>query len=295
MAFDPAALKRSPHTYQTTATAARIKLDCQAIAEFDKQLEQQANLATTLIVIGVVALFLSFLGSALLGNAVLLYIILPLALGAIITGSVLNLQTQGLRIPDIRYQLVLELIDILSRDMEENAFLHLQLNCSPTTHKLKKLDTIPHPSRPGRRGWKIDRFQDNWLTLGGTFIDDTNFSLAVIERAIAKYGWKRSRSGKRKFKRKEKSKGIELSLDLQLPRKRYGAIQVLQQEVSQAIQLPPQVRLKRLKISDRSFFLSIQAPPELVEHHALERLVTQLLLNAYHVLNLAKQLSKRTS
>ncbi|MEM0979231.1 MAG: hypothetical protein AAGH78_03050 [Cyanobacteria bacterium P01_H01_bin.58] len=295
MAFDPAALKRSPHTYQTTATASRIKLDCQAIAEFDKKLEKQASLATTLIIVGVAALFLSFLGSALLGNAVLLYVILPFALGAIITGGVLNLQTQGLRIPDNRYQVVPELVDTLSRDMEENAVLHLQLNCMPTTHKLKKLDTIPHPSRPGRRGWKIDRFQDNWLTLGGAFVDGTNFSLAVIERAIAKYGWKRSRSGKRKFKRKEKSKGVELSLDLHFPRKRYGAIQILQQEVSQAIQLPPQVHLKRLKISDRSFFLSIQAPPEFVKSHALKQLVTQLLLNAYHVLNLAKQLSKRTS
>lgn len=295
MVFDPAALKRSPHTYQTTATASRIKLDCQAIAEFDKKLEKNARLATTLIVVGIGALVLSFSSFVLLSNAVLLYIILPLALGAIITGGVLNLQTQGLQIPDIRYQLVPELIDTLGRDMEANAVLHLKLNCVPTTHKLKKIDTIPHPSRPGLRGWKIDRFQDNWLTLQGTFVDGANFSLVVVERAMAKYGWKRSHSGKRKYKRKEKSKGIELSLDLQFPRKQYGAIQILQQEVHQAIQLPPQTCLKHLKISDRSFFLSIQAPPEFVASQALHRLVTQLLLNAYHVLNLAKQLSKRTS
>ena len=175
--------------------------------------------------------------------------------------------------------------------MDDQANYRLQLNCTPCDHKRHKVDTIPDPNR---KKWKIDRFRLNWLNLGGEFVDGTQFTFSLTELAISKYGWKRSRSGKNKFKRKNKPKGLELILKLDFSRKRYGAIQLLQEEIRSAIKLPANVRLKSIKANDHMLMLMVKAPPEYLKIEVLPNLFTQLLLNAFHVLTLAKQLSKPT-
>ncbi|MDA0267848.1 MAG: hypothetical protein O2890_12765 [Cyanobacteria bacterium] len=291
MAFDPAALKRNHNIYEVTATAALIKLDCQKMVEYDQIIEKRLKLVGILLWIGILVAFATFFGAAFLEVSFLLYTVLPLAIVTAIVGGILGHLWKGLNIPDVRYQLVPQLLDTLSRDTEREAPFHIKLGCAPTIRKATLVDTIPHPRR---RGWKIDRYQDVWLTLRGTFVDGTEFTLTVTDLAIAAYGWKRSRSGKNKFKRKEKPKGVEVDLTLQVARKRYGALQILQEDVQQAIKLPREARLTRLKMSDRSFTLGLKADPSYGHATDLERLITQLLLNAYHVLNLAKQLSRQS-
>lgn len=282
MAFDLASFKRNRLTYETTASAQRIQLDCKQIAAFDKQMEKRNNIAIALCIVGGILVFIALAVAGFL---------LIIALIVLAVGIVLLIQSSGMEIPDLRHQLLPSVLEVLGRDMAEEATYRIQLNCTPSTDKSKKLDTIPDPSRVK---WKIDRFQNNWLNLGGEFVDGTDFSIALTELAVSKYGWKRSRSGKSKFKRKNKPKGLELVLKLGFSRKRYGAIQLLQEDIQNAVKLPAHVRLKGIKVNDHMLMLTIKAPPEYLHVERLPNLITQLLLNAFHVLTLAKQLSKPT-
>lgn len=283
MAFDLATFKRNQLTYETTASAQRIQLDCQQIATFDKKIEKRKGIASAFCIISVICIVLScFIVES---NP----IPLVLSIGAFLIGLGLMSLVSGLDIPDLRHQLVPQLLETLGRDMDDSANYRLQLKCTPCNHKKNKVDTIPDPHR---RKWKIDRFRANWLNLGGQFVDGTQFTFSLTELAISKYGWKRSRSGKNKFKRKNKSKGLELILKLEFSRKRYGAIQLLQEDIKSAIQLPENVRLKNIKANEHMLMLMIKAPPEYLSIEVLPNLFTQLLLNAFHVLTLAKQLSK---
>jgi hypothetical protein len=289
MTFEPAAFKQNNYTYEITAPASRIKLDCQAIAAYDRQMEKWTRIATIATILGFLGMFAAFFGAVIINQPWVLYLLAPLAIGSLVVGFILQRQWRRVNIPDARYQLLPELLDTLSRDMAHNAPLQLKLHCTPTTHKQKLVTTVPHPSR---RGWKVDCFQDAWLQLGGQLVDGTDFTVALTEMAVAKYGWKRSRSGKSKFKRKEKPKGAEITLDLQFPRKRYGALKILQEDVQKAIHLPPDVQLKGLKISDRNFVLTVKIPAHRLSARDLHNQIKQLFLNAYHVLTLAQELSK---
>lgn len=290
MAFDPAELKRNRQIYEVTATAACIQIDCKAIADYDKVVEKKIQQATFLIVGGFIGIFGAVFGAAITEIGLIAVILLPVGAIALIVGLILNARFTGLNIPDIRYRLLPEVLTILSRDTERNTPFHVQLVCSAPTQKHKKTDTQPYPLR---HGWKIDFFEDPWLKVAGTFVDGTDFSLTLTDLSIAKYGYKRSRSGKRKFKRKEKLKAIDLLLDLRFSRRRYGEIRQLQNDIVNAIKLPQNVQLKRLKVSDRSLTLGIKAGPNWGTATELKALITQLFLNAYHVLTLAKQMSKQ--
>lgn len=285
MAFDLATFKRNRLTYETTAAAQRIQQDCKQIAAFDKKIEQRKKIAVAIFTISIICTVLSFF--VIEETPAPLFV----SLAGLGIGWIFISLCGSLDIPDLRHQLLPPLLEVLGRDMGDDAIYKLKLNCTPSRHKTKKVDTIPDPSRAK---WKIDRFRDNWLNLSGEFVDGTHFTLSLTELAISKYGWKRSRSGKSKFKRKHKSKGLELVLNLGFSRKRYGAIQLLQEEIQSAIQLPDRVRLKGVKLNDHMMMLTIKAPPEYLKLEFLPNLITQLLLNAFHVLTLAKQLSKPT-
>ena len=287
MAFDLTQVKRNRWIYETTALAPRIQLDCKEIAQYDQKMTKRRRIANTILIVGAVALFASFFLASALGTTPFVIALVPL-----LVGIVLRIMWRSLDVPDLRYQVVEQLVDTLSRDVARDTPFHLKLDFTPSNAKQKRIDTVPYPSR---HGWKMDRFRDNWLVLNGQFLDNTDFTLSLTELMVSKYGWKRSRSGKSKFKRKNKSKGVELELDLHMPRKRYGAIQVLQQDIQSAIQLPANVRLKRIKVDENSLILGIKASPGFLDQTSLYKLIMQLFLNAYHVLNLAKELSKPIS
>ncbi len=287
MAFDLTQVKRNRWIYETTALAPRIQLDCKEIAQYDQQMTKRRRIANTTLIISGVAIFASIFLASVLGAIPFLIALIPL-----LVGIVLRIIWRSVDIPDMRYQVVEQLVDTLSRDMAPDTPFHLKLDFTPSNKKHKQIDTVPYPARSG---WKMDRFRDNWLVLTGQFLDGTHFTLSLTELMVSRYGWKRGRSGKSKFKRKNKSKGVELELDLQMPRKRYGAVQVLQQDIQSAIQLPENVRLKRIKVDENSLVLGIKASPSFLDQTSLYKLIMQLFLNAYHVLNLAKELSKPVS
>lgn len=284
MAFDLAQIKRNRWVYETTALASRIQLDCQEMAQYDQQMAKRRKLANTVLIISGIAVFASFFIGSVLGPIPVFLALIPLAVGIVLRAVWCSSD-----IPDMRYLVLEELIDTLSRDVARDQPFHVRLDFAPSNKDYKRIDTVPYPARSG---WKMDLFQDNWLVLKGQFLDSTDFTLSLTELMVSRYGWKRGSSGKRKFKRKNKSKGVELELDLRIPRKKYGAVQVLQEDIQSAIQLPENVRLKRLKVSENNLILGVKASPDFLVSTSLYKLSMQLFLNAYHVLNLAKELSK---
>lgn len=285
--------------YTAHAPATKLQLELGEMAQLDTLAEQKKKrlgwLLAGFILGGVVTFLLAAsiepVFSTVIG-ALAVLIIAGCIAGAIATGVRFN-YWRKLDFPDWRYQLPDQLIEMLSRDMDRSVPIALRLDMTKATDRTKKIATFPDPYRSG---WKIDQFSDPWLQLSGVFLDGTEFSLGLTERNVAKYGWKRSRSGKRKFKRKMKPKGLEVTLTLEIPRKKYGAITLLKQEVADAIHLPPNTPIKHIKVTDNHFSLMAKVPPHKTTNvHNIDQLyqiVTLLFLSAYQVLNLAHKLSK---
>lgn len=195
-----------------------------------------------------------------------------------------------LNILNYRYHVTRQVLDMLGRDLDDTSDIYLNLSFQKDEINENKIDTIPHPYR---RDWKIDIYQNRWLNIQGTFLDKTRFKLITLGLAKKQYGWKRSRSGKSKYKSKVKPGGLDISLSLTYPQKRYGAVKILKNEIRDAIKLPQVAVVRNLKITDKAIHLTVKLPA----HHSelqedIYQTIVAMFLSLYQILNLAKMLSK---
>ena len=207
-----------------------------------------------------------------------------------------------LKLEPYRYSIVKKLAYLLERDMSATSNLNVDLDFTKSIIKPKLVSEGKHPTR---RGWNLKIYQDSWLKIAGEFCDRTNFELNITEQHHHASGWKRGRSGKRKHKSKHKFKGSEICLQLRYPAKKYGAIQVLQQDADKAIALPEYARLKSFKLNNKSIFLKAKISPQfdlqtrnsrgMSQEQKIDttyETVTAMFLSLYQILNLARTLSK---
>lgn len=275
-------------TYRATAAVPTILSDLEAIAELDKTIEAKQKRFTIILVAAIVIIFISFFLMAIAIGFFTLFIGIILAVFA----GIMVQRYSGKNIPNYRYRLLQKILGMLERDMEADGTLQVDLVLSPPKDARKKVQTTPHPHR---RGWKIDHYRDPWLRVQGTFLDGTEFVLDSTELYITQYGWKRSRSGKSKYKSKSKPKGFELGLVLDCSKRKYRALSVLRQDAEGAVQLPQSVRLKRLKTDEDRLYVMAKTPPWGDTEggiNSLYQTVTMMFLSLYQVLNLARKLSK---
>jgi hypothetical protein len=304
MAVDLKQLGRSLN-YQASAPVSAILADLQAIAEFDKVAETEhkryGKLLIWAIAIAVGGAILLFGGY---GGYIVWLGLIALAIG---TGGIvfagLRLSKYGRwNLPDSRYQLASQTLEMVMRDMDAAAPVQLSIDLNSALQAHKRTETVTHPTR---QGWKIDRFTDSWLALNGEFLDGTRFFLKFTEFHLKQYGWKRGRSGKSKYKTKTKAKAGELELVLTCSRKKYGAIALLENDALGAIKLPSLVQLKQLKVTDNRLTLVVKTPAwfessqirgnQVGGNQADTRLyqtIAMMLLSLYQILNLAHLLSK---
>jgi len=207
-----------------------------------------------------------------------------------------------LQIEPYRYFVVERLVDLFQRDMAEQNSLNINLDFTKSMIKPKLISEGEHPLKSG---WKLKIYQDPWLNIQGEFCDRTNFDLHITEHHRNSSGWNRSRSGKRKHKSKNKFKGSEICLQLRYPAKKYGAIQVLQQDAMDAIKLPDYAEVKSFKLNSKSILLKANLPPQFdlqtsyyksmsdgQKVNTTYETVTAMFLSLYQILNLARTLSK---
>ena len=288
MAFD---LKSFSKTliYQGSPSAAQLQANFKWIETQDKQAEKKAKICIAIAVIAGILAFLSFIWVAeTAASGIIPVVLIAIAVVAGIFGS----RWSRLDVPDLRYALPMRLVALLGRDMAKDAPFDARIDFSTPTHKKKQVDKGPWS---GRSGWTQTSFEDPWLRLSGRFLDNTLFVLTLTELTVKRSGWKRGRSGKRKHKTKTKPKGMEAQLFLKFPRKRYGAVTVLESDLAGAVQLPQGVALKKIKVNDHQLLLKAKVAPNRLGLDGFYQLFTQMLLSAYHVLNLSKALSKSSA
>ena len=88
---------------------------------------------------------------------------------------------------------------------------------------------------------------------------------------------------------------MELDLFLQFSRKRYGAVSILEQDISGAIKLPPGAQLKKIKVDDNKLGLRVKINPSNPSGFTPKLAYdasASMFLSLYHVLTLAQKLSK---
>ncbi|EAW45535.1 hypothetical protein PN465_13940 [Nodularia spumigena CS-584] len=197
---------------------------------------------------------------------------------------------QRLNLINYRHNLIRQVMQMLGRDLEDTHSIYLKLSFQKGEKKEYKTNTLAHPYKSG---WKIDIFENQWLNIKGRFLDKTRFVLTITELSKRQYGWKRSSSGKNKYKSKVKSGGLEVNLYLTYSQRRYGAVKLLQNDVRDAIKIPLFSKLRGLKVTDRNMNLTVRISPRVAQsQEEIYQTIVAMFLSLYQVLNLAKMLSK---
>jgi hypothetical protein len=276
--------------YEAIAPSSTIKQDLDAIATIDKISKARQKLYTR-ILIGCILCAIGSIFLVFLFNELGVIPLIGFAIAAVFAGIKIDKHRQ-LNMQNQRYELMQKVLEMLERDMKNNAQFNVHLVFSSPTKKHKRTHTIPHPHLSR---FEIDFFSDEWLKLQGQFLDKTSFILTITELYQTKHGWKRSRSGKTKHKSKSKPKGFDFNLTLTYSRRQYGAIKVLQNEISSVIKIPNDLLVKRLKVSDKQIELATKMPPSCLAKDStnlMYQTIAMMYLSLYQGLNLAKMLSK---
>ncbi len=279
-------------TYQADTSVSQIFKDLKEFAEIKQLGELKVDYFTTLagwlwlgvvlIVIGwFVALSNSLTNWINFGFFMFVILIIP----AIFCSVKKNYYQKFKKLATHRYELPKKILSMVNRDRTPNSNIKIMIHFTPVGELGKKIQTIPHPRK---RGWKVDCFEDQWLTLEGEFIDRSNFCLTVTELNRKAYG----QNANGKSKSKHKPKGTEINLKLSFPSKKYGSIHVIQKAAPEAVKLPEKVNLKRMKVTGKAIDLTVNIP-QILNQEEMYQTITMMFLSLYQVLNFAKILSRK--
>ena len=289
-------------TYQADTSVRQIFKDLKEIAEIKQLAEQKvayfrkwavrSGIGIVLIIIiglfSIIGLFGFFNGWTTwigLGFLILAVLLLPVLIVVAILCSVKWNYYHKLKLRDDRCELPKKIVSMVNRDLTPNSNVKIRIDFTPAREKGKKIQTLPHPRK---RGWQLDILGDQWLTLEGKFQDSTNFFLTVTELNRRAYG----SNARGKSKSKNKPKGTEINLKLSFPSKKYGSIHVIQKAAPEAVKLPEDVNLKRMKVTPKAIDLTVKTP-NYFNQKEMYQTITMMFLSLYQILNFAKLLSKR--
>jgi hypothetical protein len=216
--------------------------------------------------------------------SVVFFIFLILIITAIFC-SVKQSYYNKLKLREERCELPKKILSMVNRDRTPKSNVKIGINFTPAGKMGKKIQTLPHPSK---RGWKLDIFEDRWLTVEGKFLDSTNFSLTLTDLNRRAYG----SNARGKSKSKNKPKGTEINLKLSFPSKKYGSIHVIQKAAPEAVKLPELVNLKRMKVTPKAIDLTVNTP-YFSNYPEMYQTITMMFLSLYQILNFAKMLSRK--
>ena len=279
-------------TYQANTSVRQIFKDLKELAEIKQLAEQKAAYFSTWGLRGVgLILFAIFMWFFALTNFLkdgtrfgFIMFVISIIIATIFC-SVKENYYHKLKLRDDRYELSKKILSMVNRDRTPKSNVKILIHFTPAGKRGKKIQTLPHPHK---RGWKLDIFEDQWLTLEGKFLDSTNFSLTLTDLNRRAYGT----NARGKSKSKNKPKGTEINLKLSFPRKKYGSIHVIQKAAPEAVKLPEEVNLKRMKVTPKAIDLTVNTR-YFSNYPEMYQTITMMFLSLYQVLNFAKMLSKR--
>jgi hypothetical protein len=279
-------------TYQANTSVRQIFNDLKELAEIKQLAEQKVAYFRKLAVWSWLGILLIIIGlcfaqsnawTNLIGFG---FFLLAVLIVPAIFCSVKQSYYNKLKLRDDRYELPKKILSMVNRDRTPNSNVKIMIHFTPAGNMGKKIQTLPHPRK---RGWKLDIFEDQWLTLEGKFLDSTNFFLTVTELNRTAYG----QNARGKWKSKNKPKGTEINLKLSFPSKKYGSIHVIQKAAPEAVKVPEKVDLKRMKVTPKALELTVNTTHVFRREGLLYKTITMMFLSLYQILNFAKLLSKR--
>ena len=293
MALDLADFKKTL-TYVNSASVGKLRADLDALRELDKHQEK----LTRRWGVGCFLAVLATIGGGIAaantdGDPAALAGLGAGVVGMIVTGWCMS-SASALDTEDRRYELLARLLELLSPDLPADAKVRVRLDLKPSNHKSK------HSHKGQVRVWQVDYYVDPWLQVETKLADGTALKLLMTERRQDRVKHYRSRSGKSKSKRKQKSSHVVL-VGLKPKTKRYDHLSQLAPQAKGAIKLPPFGLLKDLSVEEGAVTLKVatkenwgaSAPGEPDEQASGTQLVAMMLLSLYQILNLSRELTRK--
>ena len=217
--------------YSDQASIAEIRSSINEIREFDLKTESLLRfLAAVMSIAGVCTLFLLF---AFFPLAVIPGIVLAIC-------AVFYFQKKNLDLSNRRYELTIDVVNALSRDMPKEGQIKLKMDLTAPGNSHKKT-----ASRKVQ-GWDVTYYEDPWLRLEGRFADGTAYDISMNDRFQSRTKWARSSSGKNKKKSKTKSATVT-SVKLFPKQKKYANLAQVTAQTNQLLKLPTWVKVKKVK------------------------------------------------
>jgi hypothetical protein len=278
-------------TYQANTSVRQIFKDLKELAEIKQLAEQKAayfssfGCGVVLLIILAIFVFFSALTRFQKTGTTFGFIMFVILMIPLIFFAVKLSYYNKLKLREDRYELPKKILSMVNRDRTPNSKVKIMIHFTPAGKMGKKIQTLRHPSK---RGWKLDIFEDQWLTLEGKFRDNTNFFLTVTELNRRAYGF----NANGKWKSKDKPKGTEINLKLSFPSKKYGAIHVIQKAAPEAVKLPEDVNIKRMKVTGKTIDLTVNTLYFFYQKEMYQT-ITMMFLSLYQILNFAKFLSRK--
>lgn len=287
--------------YEIKAPLATVIADLQEITALDQLAEMQQKkygrqalyyfLAIVVSIVLIVIIFNVEFDQGILGLAMIFVFLAIIGLTiAFVYALIKRAKFARLNISNCRYELTKKVLLMLGRDIDKTSEIELKLSFIAIKDKKNKTETKAHPHKAK---WQIDKHEHEWLKLKGQFLDKTRFELTATALSKIQYGWKRSRTGKNKYKTKTKSLGLDVVLTLIYPQRRYGAVKILQNDISHAVKLPKLAYMRGLRMTDKAMYMTVRIAPQVEDNlEEVYQTITMIFLSLYQVLNLAKVLSK---
>lgn len=279
---------RNSLTYDATASVPKILADLKEIAAINRMAAIKEKIFRVLLICFILGATLSIFISTLKGLVWIL--ICGCFLIAAIFAGILMSQYGRLNFSNHRYELLKKILPLLERDMKNSANISVHLVCSPSTQKYKVNQTI---HRFNQLESKIDYFRNDWLKIKGQFIDETRFWLTIDELNSIKYSSPTLNNDKTIYKLSSKFQGLDIIITLIFPRRQYGAVKILQNQLKEAIKITETAQIKRIKVTDKNMSLTVNLPNSVSDNQeVLYETINMMFLSIYQVLNLVRMLSK---
>lgn len=293
--------------YQRTAPMSEIKTELLSLRAFDRHQESRqqfhrARLIVFIFLVLVVGLVL-FWSTTLQG--IPFFAMIGVCVAGLVASTILAIQHgtslykhSRLNLDDKRYEVVIRLLRLIELDARPEETLQVRIDFG-------KHDRRELLSREGTAGhWQVKYYVDPWLQMAGRFRDGTKFAIGFSEKIQHRSRWKRSRSGKQKYKSKSKS-GEQLNLVLRPKSTRYQNLSSLINEFEKSLRLPPYVTIKSFQPGADNISLKVEIRGDnqcqwrtndsVVSAKVKERvdLVAVMLLGIFETLNHCRELQKR--
>ena len=283
--------------YQATATPTDMLRHVAQLRELDREAEKDQGWGCAIAVVGFLIGLASFVIGIITESLGVLNVVgIGIGVVAFVGGLIYRSVAGKLNLVDRRYELLAATVDMLRRDMPQDGQLNAKVGFrSATDSRFLK--------EKGKIGpWDVSFYEDPWFSLTGRLLDGTSFMLELTELTQQRGRWKRSRSGKSKYKSKTKS-AFTANLRLKAKPEKYPNLESFASQLPATVALPDWCTVKQGNVTANSLMLKVGAkPPEpwdvpkeqgMTKRNKAIRFngaqaVAMMFLSLYRILNLCK-------